>query len=476
MRDITASQARTRVCIAFLMVSSAAGPCLAAATGYEGFVVSQKAAVAPIQADYDKIAAAYAAKPQMRAYQGRLALLAQVVRVLCDSTESAMSDSLDDILGATPAPVPKQRSRAKMTTAPAAVMGQYLQRFADVLPLPEASDTEKGLLRKYYEKSFDAAEAYVAGRCKVFGAFGNNHIQAIELALVLPLLRTPDSGWSAGQIASLPKWLNSQQDLKVCETFALRVKRPRTAYAFMLRRVAAGEDKKEQTFLQYVPSQAQALIKAQDYAAAMAVLKEGISQAGKDRDAPNEVDLRLQLGDLLDLMGHPALAAEEAKQVWAKASTPGQAGRSAVLRLKWLYKAEQFQQVMAEAGEYQSDKRCAPYLPQIIYISWVAHRRENKTAQADRLQELFLKEFPQSRRPCPLWQPATMPRRFAGLRSSAIAIPSPGWSQRPRISPSGSTRASSSIRKARNQRNSTQGRQGWRWGRPRALWVLSLCT
>lgn len=397
MTASTAARSVTRAGMMLLAVGVPSSRCFAGPTGYEGFLAQRRAAVAHMQAGYDKIASHHAGRPQMRAYQDRLTALNQLVRVLCDRTESAMSDSLDDILG-TPSPAMpaarRRRARTKVTTTAVAVLNQYQQRFAGPLPLPHVPANERELLRRYYDTSFETAEAYVADRCKVFGALDANHAQAVELALVLHLLRVSDAGWAAERVGTLPKWLRSDGDLKVCEQFALRVKRPRTAYALSCCRSAAADQNKQNTFLQYASSRAEALTKTKDYAGAMAILNEGIGQADKDGNADAETDLRLRLGDLLDLMGHPALAADEARQVWTKAGTSGKAGRSAVLRLKWLYKAEQFQQVMAEAGKYRSDKRCAPYQPQIIYISWVAHRRENRTEKAAKLQDLFLGKFP----------------------------------------------------------------------------------
>ena len=66
-----------------------------------------------------------------------------------------------------------------------------------------------------------------------------------------------------------------------------------------------------------------------------------------------------------------------------------------MLTLKYLYEAKQFDQVAKESAKYRADTRSEAYLPQILYISWVTHRREGNAETAEKLQEMFLKKFPQ---------------------------------------------------------------------------------
>jgi len=396
MRSMTAPGRIIETGVAMLLAGMLApSVCLAQSAGYQEFLNRQRRALAPMQADYEKTVSAQAGTPAMRSYQDRLAALSQLVRLLCDRTQSGLSESLEEILGTAPPKPAPARARAQVAAPAVAILSQYERRFAGPLPLPEVSTEEAALLRRYYETNWRTGETYVAERCKVFGALGDHYRQAAELALVLPLLRVSDGEWTSARIGELAEWLRTQKSLQIAEELALRAKRPRTAHAFRVYWAQAATGKKEEmTFLQYVPPMAEQLVQMKDYAGAMAIMRAGIDQAAKDGDRKTEDLLRLKLGELLDRMGHPALAAEEARRVLANAKDPPTVGRSALLRLKWLYKAEQFEQVITEGEGYRSDKRCGKYLPQIIYVSWVAHRQKNQREQAAKLQELFLSKFP----------------------------------------------------------------------------------
>ena len=65
-----------------------------------------------------------------------------------------------------------------------------------------------------------------------------------------------------------------------------------------------------------------------------------------------------------------------------------------MLRLKYHYESQQYDTIIEEAPTYQTDPRSKSYLPQILYISWVTHRRENRTDEAEQLQKTFLEKFP----------------------------------------------------------------------------------
>jgi tetratricopeptide (TPR) repeat protein len=137
------------------------------------------------------------------------------------------------------------------------------------------------------------------------------------------------------------------------------------------------------------------MITDREYHAGIHCLKVGIELAEQEKREEQAIDLHLQLADVLNNAGHAPLAAEEIKQTLDKYVKSSEYGKVATLRLKYLYEAGQFDKILEEAPTYQADERCKPYLPQIIYISWVAHRRENKLAEADKLQKDFLEKFPE---------------------------------------------------------------------------------
>jgi hypothetical protein len=206
----------------------------------------------------------------------------------------------------------------------------------------------------------------------------------------------PDEQWSAHDIESLPDWMRSPENLRVIEDFALRVRRPFTAYQTAL--YGHSQDKNNQeaapAYSDYCLKAAGRMEGIREYHAGMCCLRVGIKQAESEGNSRAAVALRFKLADVLETTGHTPLSAEEMKSVLGKYPKSDDWGKAALLRLKYLYSAGILAQVVREAPRYQADERCARYLPQIIYVSWVTNRREAHAEEADKLQKLFLKEFP----------------------------------------------------------------------------------
>src|SRR4051794_39939276 len=67
-----------------------------------------------------------------------------------------------------------------------------------------------------------------------------------------------------------------------------------------------------------------------------------------------------------------------------------------MLRLKYLYVAHRFRDAAREAATYDADKRCKPYLPQILYLEWLTLRRLDRASDAKRAQATFFERFPEN--------------------------------------------------------------------------------
>jgi outer membrane protein assembly factor BamD (BamD/ComL family) len=69
-------------------------------------------------------------------------------------------------------------------------------------------------------------------------------------------------------------------------------------------------------------------------------------------------------------------------------------GRAAMLRMKYLYEANRFAAILDEAPPLRDDARCKLFVPQILYLQWVSHRREGQTDQAASVMRTFLDAYP----------------------------------------------------------------------------------
>jgi hypothetical protein len=65
-----------------------------------------------------------------------------------------------------------------------------------------------------------------------------------------------------------------------------------------------------------------------------------------------------------------------------------------MLRLKYLYEGKRLPDVVNEATNFKQDAQCAPYLPQILYIAWVAERRLGTDGNEKKWRDEFLARFP----------------------------------------------------------------------------------
>jgi hypothetical protein len=180
------------------------------------------------------------------------------------------------------------------------------------------------------------------------------------------------------------------------ESFALSVKRPLAAYQFALFQKSA-IDKAGRTLppIDYLRAAAGKLTAASEYHAAIHCLKIAIDLSDTAGRAEDAVALHLQRAEVLSNIGHPKLAAEEAKSLLLKYAESPSFGRAAMLRLKYLYEAEQLQSIAEEAPKYAEDRRAVTHLPQILYIHWQTLRRLDRGDDMKKIQNLFLSRFPE---------------------------------------------------------------------------------
>ena len=238
----------------------------------------------------------------------------------------------------------------------------------------------------------DAASHYIAPRgCAMAAVNPKDAASIFGLCLVMPFLHIPDPEWSIEHVGMLPKPVRLPENLKIMEDLSLHLSRPYTAYQFYRYRTQSQE---QEAACDYFLHTAETLIRESDYLAGIHCLKAGIHMTKGKTGEDKVLDLHLKLAETLRNIGHIQLAGQEVKQVLELYPNSEQIGKLAVLRLKYLYEANQFKAIIQEAPGFQADERCRPYLPQILYIAWVTHRRENLTEEADRLQKIFLEQFP----------------------------------------------------------------------------------
>jgi len=385
-----------RVFLASAAVLLPAGWRAAIAEGDGGYRAHVKKALAPMHQAFTRIAETHGDDPAVKGLRRRLELINTVAEAALEGFRSARADALDGILDDI------TKSSAKIVAAKPKRPGptardlyfQYRDDFAAGTPATALTTQESKVLKEYHETAARAAGRYVVQQC-TFDLKPERAArdELTRLCVVLPLLNVPDAAWSDSQVQGLPDRLKSPGALKVLEAFALSVRRPLTAARFA--RARRKEDWDDERLCDYLLGSAERLIGSSEYHAAAECLETAI-RAGAEADAALAMRAYCELAELREWLGHPQLGASTAETGMRAHPKAPNWPRAAVIRLKCLYRAGRYCDVIREAEEYREDDRCRRRLPQILYISWIAHRRERKPQAARALREEFVKRFPDS--------------------------------------------------------------------------------
>lgn len=391
------SQVRVRwalICAVAAIVSAVAS----AADTAKDFEAYEQAALASLQPEFDRITSAHADDPAVQMFQRRIKTVRRLGKELTASFGSVKSSAFDDLLrDVVPAP-PRSAppGQAQSMIAATAILAEYQPLFAEAVPTPQVTPAELKVLRTYYDTAVTAAASFIAERGRIVAAINEDaEREIIELCAVVPFLHVPDEHWSEQHLKRLPKWMRAADPLAKLEHLALRVDRLNTAYhCAHFDESAAAKPGDKPDYLDYLEAAAVQMADAREYHAAIRCYRESVERAAADDDSKHAAELRFKFARLLGKIGHPPLAADEMTNVMAQAPDDITFAKAAMLRLKYLFEARQFDDIMAEAPALIEDEKSASYRPQIIYITWVTNRRKDKHDRADRLQQQFLKRYP----------------------------------------------------------------------------------
>lgn len=213
----------------------------------------------------------------------------------------------------------------------------------------------------------------------------------VEYGLVLPLLRTPDPGWTEAESLALPTWLVSEKNLVICEDFLLRVHRPLTAWQIV--RTCGGERSRSETVVEYLSASVDRLIGRGELCSAEVCCRKAIAMVGNPTDRQRIATLRIQLGQILAEEGLYGEAATAVGQISGDDLEAEFVDRAQALKLQYLChdhcpeKAlEEFQQVYSRLGREIS--------PQLMHSGWIAAKQCSNREVVNELREKFLNAYP----------------------------------------------------------------------------------
>jgi tetratricopeptide (TPR) repeat protein len=365
----------------------------------EEFTDYKQKELEPYKDKLTEISKAHSNDPLLNEYFTRIVLIDEVATHLMSKFQliktSSLDNLLEDIVAIPQNPVTKSQSVHGISALE--ILNEYQQRFSVQLPIPELSEQEIKTLRDYYNSSAKAAGTYIANRGQITIAIDDRYASDIlELCMVIPFLHIPDNAWTQDQIKALPAWMKSPTNLRLMEDFSLRVKRPFTAYNFALfQQQSIKADGEKLDYLAYLNLTAKRTLNDRDYYVAIHCLKIAIQMAQEQTEQETAISPHFKLAEILSDTGHSSLAADQLKQILDTYPKSSQYSKAAMLRIKYLYESGLYNEILEEVSVYQADERCRTYLPQLLYISWVTHRRQGLSSEADELQKTFLERFPE---------------------------------------------------------------------------------
>lgn len=378
-----------------------------------------------LEARYRELLLKHPNDPGLKAYEERLALLQERAAIISKCISDIRRQSLSNILDA---PLSPRSAKTRRPPPPrryaADLLVESADMLADSLAKPNVAEEEIALLRDYYDARVWALTENVsqsAWKSRV----ADPHLMAeiYRFCLVLPFLTTPDEGWTDECVRRLPDWLLTESSIQIVQGFALSQGRLRTAYRFHIAAVKRNQPTTQpSSFVAFLGASAKALVIQRDYRAAIACYRSAIDLAERDSTTDLACDLRFALAELLDLAGHPELAANEMQQLIAAHPDTNVIGKVAMLRMKYLYAASGYTTILQECPLYEADPRCCPYRPQLLYLRWVTHRRMNQGEQATTTQEVFLRAYPEHPLAADMYYSSAMSALAASNYSEALRI------------------------------------------------------
>ena len=382
-------------CLLVFAVATGARIALAEGQPGKGFVTFRQEELGDLERRFAEAQADAAVADSMKAAKGTAEIADAVVADVVTCYEQVRAAAVGSLVGE----AILSRKQPKVATSHSEQVRdlyvKYQDRLAKANSTP-ASAPQAQIATEYSEAVLAAAEKYVFLRGGELAAMGIAGPVPAEYGVLMPLLCHADVTWSKDLVNGFPDWMRTVQSLKAAEQVCLRSGRPKAAYYLWVRQVSASETEGLDvgSYIAYLHRRANACFGSKEFLNGIAILKAAIQLADQEGMADAAVESRFRLAEVYAMYGHSQLAAEEMKLILTTYPQQKDYGRAALTRLKYLYESNVFDRITEEAPALLQDKSAENYHPQILYIAWVASRRQDKQAQAKSLQEQLIRDYP----------------------------------------------------------------------------------
>jgi hypothetical protein len=358
-------------------------PVAVAGGSWADYQAAKQKALAPLQAEFERIVAAHKEDPAVRKYRERLGLVdevaARVLRALDAINVASAAGIAGSALGDQGGTEPPSADAGGLPVPDALrLLAEYGSAFEEELLVPDLPQEEQAALWTYVDVGMSETVAQMAERAQVVHAGAPAEElahQALCLAVSLPLLNTRDGEWSTRETEALPEWMRTPQNCQALEAFSLRARRPLAAWQFALRAPAQPATTGDRA--EYLLACVARGVEMRDYGAAAACCNAGIAFAKAGADDDGAAEFSVALAEVCGAGGNPSQAAEQLAEALRSYPNAGLWGDAATLRLRCLYEGGRFDEVLVEVSSRTSD-RAVPSRPP----SWRSHLPVSVSARA----------------------------------------------------------------------------------------------
>jgi hypothetical protein len=389
----------------------------------QGVTAIRMSACRSMQPDVDRILAAHAKDPALAGIANRLNVIDKLTESILDDLRAHQSLFLDQslaMLGGADA----SDSKTPRLIGADKISQRYQAAFSASPISGGPGNADREVLNRYLTTAASALTLLIQShgqRC--LSVVGVDQAEIVRLSFILEMLAAaPDRDLRLPSPA-LPSWMSRRKDLQIIQQFAVESLRPRVAYALErgMSATTAPADPSA-AYISFVEAQADAMLRAAKFDAALCCLRDGLAVAVLIKDQSQIAQLHFRIAEVLESTASASVAADEMVKLRSIAESPDNFGRASMMRLKYLLEAGEDRELLSEALADLKEPRCDTCLPQIIYSAWLACRRSGDPDSALPWMKQFLDRFPLHPLAAQMYFAAATDALAAGNAEAAIRL------------------------------------------------------
>jgi len=336
--------------------------------------------------------------PSLREFRHRVAALrslrGRISACLGPARQTAAQQLVDDLL----LPAAKRPATASpvkpVSDTPQQLYARYLPHFIYRLDVRTLTTPQVTFARVYYDAEAKAMlnETMALGEPLAPLTQGEQRVE--KYLVLMPLLQNP-THFDVRLLDALPVSCTTPERLHELADFCLLSLGRLDAASAIATRMADTQDPRTARYAYFVDSVAKCT-DAHQLGLAARCLDEAIALL--DRDDPRVLEHRFRKCDIWANAKNYAMAAGVAGAIAKDLAGTEHGAKARYLRIKHLATQGDFKAVLMDVEDAAKDQYCEPYRAALLYLHWLALRKEGHGERASQVLRTFLQEYPEDDR------------------------------------------------------------------------------